>query len=132
LSWITPVADKKIAWSFNAGSTGGSIDASGDIASEAIMIAGITIDPATNKSLALQLASIDNLNFLAIKSSLYAEKVKVKPGGAGAKEVKLVGPLVLFGGAIALLGPSLATLTITNDDAAVAADVEILIGRKLS
>jgi hypothetical protein len=126
------MADKKIAWSFNAGSTGGSIDAFGEVASESVTIAAVTVEAASNKALAFQLADISNLSFLVVKSSLYAEKVKVKPGGAGAKEVKLLGPLVLFGGAIGLLGPSLATLTVTNDDAAIPVDVEILIGRKLT
>lgn len=123
---------ESIAWSLNAGSPGGSVDASGSLEVDAVTIASTTLDPQASKALSLQLADIDKLGFLAVKSSLYAEKIKVKGAGAGAKEIKLTGPLVLFGGAVSLLGASLATLTITNDDAAASADIEILIGRKLS
>jgi hypothetical protein len=119
-----------IAWSVNAGSPGGSIAASGVLTTEAVTTAAITIDPAGHHDLALQLDAIDKLTFLAVKSSIYQEKVRVKAGAAG-KEIKLLGPLFLYGGAIALLGPSLATLTVANDDAANPANIEILIGQKL-
>jgi hypothetical protein len=121
-----------IAWSINAGSPGGSIAASGSLASEAVMIAAVTIDPASSKDLAVQLGDVSKIAFLAVKSSLYNNKVRVKATGAGATEVKLLGPLVLFGGTIALLGASLATFTIANDDAVTPANIEILIGQKLT
>jgi hypothetical protein len=121
-----------LAWSFNAGSAGGSLDASGTLDAEAVTVAGVTVEPASNRALNIQLADVSKLAFLAVKSSLYGDKVKVKAAGAGAKEIVLTGPLVMFGGAIGLLGASLATLTVTNDDAAARADIEILIGSKLS
>ena len=123
---------ESLAWSFNAGSAGGSLDASGSIDAEAVTVAGVTVDPASNRALNIQLADVSKLAFLAIKSSLYGDKVKVKAAGSGAKEITLTGPVVMFGGAIALLGPSLATLTVTNDDTAAKADIEILIGSKLT
>jgi len=90
------------------------------------------VDPASNKALNIQLADVTKLSFLAVKSSLYGEKVKVKAAGNNAPEIALSGPLVMFGDAIGLLGTSLATLTVTNDDAATAAEVDILIGSTLT
>ena len=121
-----------LAWSFNAGSPGGSIDASGALPSDAVTVAAVTVDAGSNKALNLQLADLSKLSFIGLKSSLYQEKVKVKASGAGAKEIILSGPVILFGNAINLLGESLATLTVTNTDAANAADIEILIGSKLA
>lgn len=122
----------KMAWSINAGSSSGGIDASGSFDTESVMAASVTIDGASNKALALQLEVVAKLNFFALKSSLYDGKVTIKAGGAGAKDIVLHGPLVLFGAAVGLLGASLATLTVTNADATKPADIEILIGHKLT
>jgi hypothetical protein len=44
----------------------------------------------------------------------------------------MTGPLVLYGDAVKLFGASLATVTVTNDDQSQAADVHVLLGRKLT
>jgi hypothetical protein len=122
----------KMAWSINAGSSSGSIDASGSLDTESVMASKVTIDAASNKALALQLDVVTKLNFFALKSSLGDGKVTIKAGGAGAKDIVLNGPLVLFGPAVGLLGASLETLTVTNAHATLPADIEILIGHKLT
>jgi hypothetical protein len=122
---------ENVAWSVNAGSPGGSIDASGSLALDAVTTVSVAIDAQSNEALDLQLADISKLSFLAITASAYDGTVKVAASGAGATEVALTGPLILFGASIGLLGSSLATLTLTNDAAASVAEVHILIGSKL-
>jgi hypothetical protein len=121
----------KLSWSLNAGAPGGSLDQSGSIDCDAITNVAITIDATENKALELQLADVSNLVFLAIKSSIYDKKVKIEASGAGATEIELSGPVFLYGAAIALLGPSLETLTITNTHATEAAEIDILIATKV-
>lgn len=117
----------KISWSLNAGAPGGSVDNNGSIDCDAVTNIVISIDANTNKALDLQLADVSNIVFLAIKASFYDKKIKVKASGTGATEITLSGPVMLFGTAVALLGPSLETLTITNADTTNAVDVTILI-----
>jgi hypothetical protein len=69
---------------------------------------------------------------VAVKSSLYTGKVKVKATGTGATEFVMTGPVMLFGAAVSLLGPSLDTLTVKNEDATKSADIEILIACNLT
>jgi hypothetical protein len=120
-----------IAWSFNAGTPSGSIDNSGSFKSDAVASASITIDAATNKTLDLQLADLTKVSFVAVKSSLYTSKVKIKAAGTGATEFVLTGPVILFGAAVALLGPSLDSLIVKNEDTTKSADIEILIAYNL-
>lgn len=123
---------EKITWSINAGSPGGSLAASGSVECDAVTTASITVDAAGgSKALDLQLADVTKVVFLAVKSSVYGGKVKVKATGAGATEITLTGPVFLYGAGVALLGPSLDTFTITNSHATEAADVDILIATTL-
>jgi len=78
------------------------------------------------------LSDVSNVVFLAIKSSFYEDKVKIKASGTGATEVTLSGPVLLYGATIALLGPTLETLTITNSDATNPVDIDILIATKVT
>jgi hypothetical protein len=120
-----------VSWSLSAGAPGGALSASGSFPADSVTLASVTIDAAANKTLTFQLEDVTKILFLSIKSSLYDGKIKVIAAGAGAKEIKLTGPLTLFGEAVALLGASLDTLKITNSDAAKAVDVEVLIAAKL-
>jgi hypothetical protein len=120
-----------IAWSLSAGAPGGALSASGSFSADSVTLASVTIDAATNKTLTFQLEDVTKILFLSIKSSLYDGKVKVIAAGAGAKEIKLTGPVMLFGEGVALLGASLDTLKITNTDAANAVNVDVLIAAKL-
>lgn len=120
---------KSVSWSFSAGSAAGSLDTFGKLDIDAITAASIVVDPGADVDLSLQLANIDKLKLLAVSTGRYDGKVKVK--GAGS-EVALAGPLILFGGGIALLGASIATLSVKNEDATQAAEVEILIGGELA
>jgi hypothetical protein len=120
-----------IAWSFNAGTPSGSIDNSGSFSSDAVVAASVTLDAAGTKALDLQMADLTKVKFVAVKSSLYNGKVTIKASGTGATEIALTGPVVLFGAAVALLGPSLDTLTVKNTDAGTSADIEILIACNL-
>ncbi len=104
----------------------------GSLDCDAVTSVTISIDANTNRSLDLQLSDVSNVIFLVIKSSLYDDKVKIKASGAGATEVALSGPFLLYGSAIALLGPSLETLTITNSDSTNPVSIDILIATKFT
>lgn len=120
---------EKIAWSINAGSPGGSLDASGTVETDSVTTASVSIDAGAESELALDLSDLDKVDLLAVTASAYGETLTVKAGDG--EETPLHGPLVLFRGAIALLGDSLATLTVKNDgDASV--DLAILVARKLA
>jgi len=131
---------EKLSWSVGVGSPGGGISQSGSFDTEAVTLASVSVNAQANKALTLQLAQIDKLSFIAVKSSVYSDKLKVKASGSGAPDIKLNGPLLLFGDSVKLLGPSLATITVTNDEPTAAAgappvapaDIEIMIGQKLT
>jgi hypothetical protein len=131
---------EKLSWSVGVGSPGGSINQSGSLDTEAVTLASVSVNAQDSKPLSLQLSQIDKLSFFAVKSSLYSDKLKMKATGAGAPDIKLNGPLLLFGDTIKLLGPSLATITVTNDEPAAPAGappadpaaIEIMIGQKLT
>ncbi|WP_162894669.1 hypothetical protein [Rhizobium terrae] len=123
---------EKISWSVNAGAAGGSLVQSGSVDCEAVTTVSVSIDAGGSKALDLQLEDISKVEFLGIKSSIYDGKLKVKASGTGAAEIALTGPVLLFRGGVALLGPSFETLTVKNEHAADAASVEILIASTLS
>ncbi|RWE40347.1 hypothetical protein [Mesorhizobium sp.] len=120
---------KPIAWSFNAGSSAASVGSTGTLDVEAVTGASIAVAKGAKVSLALQLEHIDKLKFVYIAADSYSGKIKIKAGAAD--EIGLEGPVILFGAAIGLLGPSFATLSVTNGGAEPA-NVEIMIGGQLS
>jgi hypothetical protein len=118
---------QKLAWSINAGLPGGSLAASGTLDCDAVTTASLSVDAGGVKTLDLQLDDVTKVVFLAINSSFFGGKVKVKASGTGATEITLAGPVFLYGAGVALLGPSLDTLKVTNTHTTDVADIEILI-----
>jgi len=135
-------------WSLSASSLGAGVNDTGAFEIDAATRASVTVTPGTPESLNLNLPEIAKLRFLTITSSLYDEKVVVSvasgppaaPAGGGApagpapssKTFKLIGPLTLCGDSIVqLLGPTLAFVTLTNNDPSKVASVQILIGHQL-
>lgn len=123
---------ESISWSLTAGSTGGSMDDSGTLETEAVTAGSVTVDGGAAQELSFQLTNVDKVVFLAVKASSYAGTVKLKAAGNDASEVVMTGPLVLFGEAIKLFGASLATMTVTNQDNAQAVSVHVLLGHRLT
>ena len=136
---------KPIAWSFNAGSSAASVGSTGTLDVEAVTGASIAVAKGAKVELALQLEHIDKLKFVYIAADSYSGKIKIKAGAADEIGLAVIAttftliagaggsPLavVLFGAAIGLLGPSFATLSVTNGGAEPA-NVEIMIGGQLS
>jgi hypothetical protein len=111
-----------IAWSFNASaSTGGTSKAAGKTAADAVLIVRKTIPDAFDDSLTLQLETAEKIGFLALTSSVYDDTLTIKAGGA---TVKLTGPLVLHGDAVALFSEDLGALDVKN---LTGGDVELSI-----
>lgn len=123
---------QKLTWSINAGLPGGSLAASGSLDCDAVTTASLSVDAGGAKTLVLQLDDITKVVFLAINSSFYGGEVSVKVSGSGATEITLAGPVFLYGEGVPLLGPSLDTLTVTNNHATDVADIEILIATTLA
>lgn len=115
-----------IAWSFNAAaSTGGSSKASGKTEVDGIMIVRTTVPvDATAATLNLQLDSPDKISFLAITSSAYEDDLEIT---SGDNTVKLTGPFVLHGDAVALFTTNLTTLDVKNETAGPV-ELTILVG----
>ena len=121
-----------ISWSFTVGAASGAgLDMAGALATEAATSATIDLEPAmgAQSSLALQLADVSKLNFLAISCTVLDGAVEVQADGAAV--TKLTGPLILFGDGIKLFAGSLATLKVQNKHATEAATLSVLIGRNL-
>jgi hypothetical protein len=111
-----------IAWSFNAtASTGGTSKAAGKTAADAVLIVRKTIPDTFDDPLSLQLETADKIAFLAMTSSVYDPDLTVKAGGT---TVKLTGPLVLHGNAVALFSADLGALEVKNT---TGGDVELSI-----
>ncbi|MEA3066187.1 MAG: hypothetical protein QOJ27_2648 [Sphingomonadales bacterium] len=111
-----------IAWSFNAtGSTGGTSKAAGKTAADAVLIVRKTVPDAFDDSLNLQIDSADKIAFMALTSSVYDADLTVK---GGVTAVKLTGPLVLHGNAVALFSTDLGELEVKNS---TGGDVELSI-----
>jgi hypothetical protein len=111
-----------IAWSFNAtASTGGTSKASGKTAADAVLVVRKTIPDTFDDALTLQLETADKIAFMAMTSSVYDPDLTVKAGGA---TVKLTGPLVLHGNAVALFSEDLGALEVKNT---TGGDVELSI-----
>lgn len=101
-----------IAWSFNAtASTGGTCKAVGKTPADAVLIVRKTIPDAFDDPLSLQLETADKIGFLALTSSAYHEDLTVN---GGVTAVKLTGPLVLHGNAVALFTTDLGELEVKN------------------
>jgi hypothetical protein len=69
----------------------------------------------------LQLETADKIGFLALTSSVYDPDLTIKAGGG---TVKLTGPLVLHGDAVALFSEDLGALEVKNT---TGGDVELSI-----
>jgi hypothetical protein len=111
-----------IAWSFNASaSTGGASKAAGKTPADAVLIVRKTVPDTFDDALNLQLETADKIAFLALTSSVYDADLTVKGGGA---TVKLTGPLVLHGDAVALFSTDLGELEVKNT---TGGDVELSI-----
>ena len=122
-----------MTWSFTAGSSSGiGLDDAGSMDLEATTAANIQLDAAMNNAtgLALQLADVNKVSFLAITASRYDGSVKVKADGAG--DTDLDGPLILFGEGVKLFAGDLSTLSVQNAHQTEAVTLSIVIGRKLS
>jgi hypothetical protein len=111
-----------IAWSFNAtASTGGASKSAGKTPADAVLIVRKTVPDAFDDALALQLETADKIAFMALTSSVYDADLTVKGTGTA---VKLTGPLVLHGNAVALFSTDLGELEVKN---ATGGDVELSI-----
>jgi len=119
---------EQLSWSLKTGSSGGGTADSGSLEVEAVTSASVTVDAGATMELAFQLEDVSKITMLLVKSSTYGGTLRVSAGGS---EVVLTGPLILYGDAIALFSDSLETVTVANDDA-VAADVDVLLGLKLT
>lgn len=101
-----------IAWSFNAtASTGGTCKAAGKTPADAVLIVRKTIPDTFDDPLSLQLETADKIVFLALTSSVYDADLTVN---GGVTAVKLTGPLVLHGNAVALFTTDLGELEVKN------------------
>lgn len=103
---------ESIAWSFNAtASTGGTCKGAGKTPADAVMIVRKTIADQFDDPLSLQLETADKIAFLALTSSVYDADLTVN---GGVTAVKLTGPLVLHGNAVALFTTDLGELEVKN------------------
>lgn len=113
---------ESIAWSFNAtASTGGTSKAAGKTAADAVLIVRKTVPDTFDDPLNLQIDAADKITFLAMTSSVYDADLTVN---GGVTAVKLTGPLVLHGNAVALFTTDLGELEVKN---ATGGDVELSI-----
>jgi hypothetical protein len=111
-----------ISWNFNASaSTGGTSKAAGKTPADAVLIVRKTVPDTFDDSLNLQIDTADKIAFLALTSSVYDAHLTVK---GGITAVKLTGPLVLHGNAVALFSTDLGELEVKN---ATGGDVELSI-----
>ena len=122
-----------LTWSFTAGSSSGAgLASNGSLAAEAATLASVSLDAnmAAAIDLALQLADVDQIAFLAIAASLEDGSVEVQADGANP--TVLTGPLILYGEAVKLFAGDLTTLKVQNKHPTEAAELSVLIGRMLS
>lgn len=117
-----------ITWSLTAGGTSGSaIQTKGASTGDGIVSVSVDLDVGSAaRDLALQVDTVDNVDFLAISSDLLDGSVTVKADGANASALR--GPILLFGDAVKLFAGDLTTLTVHNTSAAKPAKVTVLIG----
>lgn len=120
-----------ISWSFNAvSSSGGANKSSGKTDADATLTATKKVKKTNgNEALKFQLDTATSIAFLAVTSTFYDTKVTVKADGAA--ETPLNGPLVLYGGGLALFAADLSTLTVKNTSS-TDAEVSVLIGLNLA
>ena len=118
-----------IAWYCTFASTAGAkLTSDGETPVGATLVASsVSLDPAMGvpRGIRLQLDSVDDVAFLAIRSSLLDGSVEVQAGGA---PTTLTGPLVLFGDAVGLFTGDLTTLQATNTHADQGAELSVLVG----
>ena len=113
---------ESVAWSFSAtASTGGSSKSSGKTPADAVLIVRKTIPDAFDDALNLQIDTADKVAFLALTSSVYDADLEVN---GGVTAVKLTGPLVLHGNAVALFSTDLGELEVKN---ATGGEVELSV-----
>jgi hypothetical protein len=120
-----------ITWSVAAGSASSSaINSAGSTQGDATVSVSLKLDAAAAapRVLALQVDDVTKVTFLAISSSLYDGTVEVKGTGAA---LKLTGPILLFGAAVALFANDLSALTVQNKSPTKSADFSVLIGMTL-
>lgn len=122
---------ENISWSVTAGGTSGSsIIAAGASKGDAIVSVSVDIDAgAPERTLKLQVDTVDNVAFFALASDLLDGSVTVQADTATVTAV--TGPMLLFGAAVKLLAGDLSTVKVKNNHADKLAKVNILVGLKV-
>lgn len=108
-----------------------AIERSGEFEAPAALRIQVEVPAGGSRALALQLDHVNKIKLFVLNASILDGTLSVKSGAPIAPTISLHGPLFLFGPAVAVLGSSLQTLTVTNTNADLAATLDLLVGYDL-
>lgn len=108
-----------------------AIEQSGEFEAPAALRIQVEVPAGGARALALQLDHVSKIKLFVLNASILDGTLTIKSGAPIAPQISLHGPLLLFGPAVAVLGSSLQTLTVTNANADRPAMLDLLVGYDL-
>jgi hypothetical protein len=108
-----------------------AIEQRGEFAVPAALRIQVEAPAGETRALALQLDHVSKIKLFVLNASILDGTLSIKSGAPIAPTISLHGPLILFGPAVAVLGSSLQTLTVTNANPDQPATLDLLVGYEL-